>query len=105
MTVTDACKVVYEEIRKEKKHRYAIFFIKDDIHIDVEVIGAREENYDDFLTNLQAGGVKECRYGLFDFEYTYQCEGTTDLSKKQKLFLMSWCPDTAFIKRKMLYSR
>ena len=33
------------------------------------------------------------RYGLFDFEYTHQCQGTTEASKKEKLFLMSWCPD------------
>jgi cofilin len=31
-------------------------------------------------------------------------QGTTETSKKQKLFLMSWCPDTARIKKKMLYS-
>lgn len=35
------------------------------------------------------------RYGLFDFEYMHQCQGTSESSKKQKLFLMSWCPDTA----------
>ena len=66
-----------------------------------------------------------CRYGLYDFEYEHQCQGTTDSSKKQKLFLMSWCPDrwvsqifskssnilseddllfSAKIKKKMLYS-
>ena len=39
-----------------------------------------------------------------DFEYEHQCQGTTEVSKKQKLFLMSWCPDTARIKKKMLYS-
>ena len=33
------------------------------------------------------------RYGLYDFEYTHQCQGTTEASKKEKLFLMSWCPD------------
>ena len=62
------------------------------------------------------------RYGLYDFEYEHQCQGTTDSSKKQKLFLMSWCPDrwvtlshcnntpvkttfcSAKIKKKMLYS-
>lgn len=36
-----------------------------------------------------------CSYGLFDFEYMHQCQGTSESSKKQKLFLMSWCPDTA----------
>ena len=44
------------------------------------------------------------RYGLYDFEYEHQCQGTTDSSKKQKLFLMSWCPDSAKIKKKMLYA-
>jgi cofilin len=37
-------------------------------------------------------------------EYEHQCQGTTEVSKKQKLFLMAWCPDTARIKKKMLYS-
>jgi len=45
-----------------------------------------------------------CRYGVFDFEYTHQCQGTSEASKKEKLFLMSWCPDSAKIKKKMLYS-
>jgi hypothetical protein len=41
---------------------------------------------------------------VFDFEYTHQCQGTSEASKKEKLFLMSWCPDSAKIKKKMLYS-
>ena len=41
---------------------------------------------------------------MFDFEYTHQCQGTTEASKKEKLFLISWCPDSAKIKKKMLYS-
>ena len=44
------------------------------------------------------------RYGVFDFEYTHQCQGTSEATKKEKLFLISWCPDTAKIKKKMLYS-
>lgn len=105
VTVSDSCKTTYEEIKKDKKHRYVIFFIKDEKQIDVEVIGARDEEYDQFLQNLQAGGAGECRYGLYDFEYMHQCQGTSESSKKQKLFLMSWCPDTAKVKKKMLYSR
>lgn len=50
------------------------------------------------------GGESECRYGLYDMEYEHQCQGTTEVSHKQKLFLMAWCPDTARIKKKMLYS-
>merc|ERR1712066_947416 len=64
----------------------------------------RDASYDDFLADLQSGGEGECRYGLYDFEYEHQCQGTTEVSKKQKLFLMSWCPDSAKIKKKMLYA-
>ena len=43
------------------------------------------------FTNIHI--IRLLRYGLYDFEYEHQCQGTTDSSKKQKLFLMSWCPD------------
>lgn len=104
VTVSDACKTTYEEIKKDKKHRYVVFYIRDEKQIDVETVGGRNAEYDSFLEDLQKGGTGECRYGLFDFEYTHQCQGTSEASKKQKLFLMSWCPDTAKVKKKMLYS-
>ncbi|CAG0895653.1 unnamed protein product [Cyprideis torosa] len=104
VSVADICKTRFEEIKKEKKYRYIVYFIRDDTQIDVEKIGERNATYADFVNDIQAGGSGECRYGVFDFEYTHQCQGTTEASKKQKLFLMSWCPDTAKIKKKMLYS-
>jgi len=39
VTVSDACKTTYEEIKKDKKHRYVVFYIKDEKQIDVEFIG------------------------------------------------------------------
>merc|ERR1719259_1316323 len=72
--------------------------------ICVEKVGSRDTNYGQFLADLTACGPDDCRYGLYDFEYTHQCQGTTEASKKEKLFLMSWCPDSAKIKKKMLYS-
>ncbi|KAK4872947.1 hypothetical protein RN001_014976 [Aquatica leii] len=104
VTVADICKTTYEEIKKDKKHRYVIFYIRDEKQIDVEVIGKRDEEYEEFLAKLQGGGEGDCRYGLYDFEYMHQCQGTTESSKKQKLFLISWCPETAKVKKKMLYS-
>lgn len=56
-----------------------IFYIKDERQIDVEVIGPRDAAYDAFLEDLQKGGSGECRYGLFDFEYTHQCQGTSEV--------------------------
>lgn len=37
--MSDICKTTYEEIKKDKKHRYVVFFIRDEKQIDVEVIG------------------------------------------------------------------
>ena len=42
VTVSDICKTTYEEIKKDKKHRYVVFFIKDEKQIDVEVVGKAE---------------------------------------------------------------
>jgi len=102
--VSDAVFDEYKHIKKGKKHRYLIFHIKDEKTIDIEKFGDREEGYDDYLKHLEALGGDECRYGLYDFEYEHQCQGTSEQTKKQKLFLMIWCPDTARIKKKMLYS-
>jgi hypothetical protein len=44
--------------------------------------GDREKSYEDFITDLQKEGPSECRYGVFDFEYTHQCQGTTEVRKK-----------------------
>merc|ERR1712210_226901 len=104
VAVADECKAIFEEIKKAKKYRYCIFHIKDEKVISVEEKGDRDASYDAFLNDLQKAGDGECRYGLYDFEYEHQCQGTTEVSHKQKLFLMAWCPDTARIKKKMLYS-
>jgi len=104
VAVSDECKSKFEDVKKGKKFRYVVYYIMDEKTIQVESLGERDAKYDDFLNDLQKAGDAECRYGLYDFEYEHQCQGTTESSKKQKLFLMSWCPDSAKIKKKMLYS-
>ena len=74
------------------------------VEIHLFLLGKREDTYEDFLQDIFSAGPEDCRYGLYDFEYQHQCEGTNEKSKKEKLLLMSWCPDTAKIKKKMLYS-
>ena len=65
MTVSDACKTTYEEIKKDKKHRYVVFYIRDEKQIDVETVGERNAEYDQFLEDLQKGGTGECRFVSF----------------------------------------
>lgn len=68
MSVSDTCKITFEEIKKDKKHRYVIFFIRDEKQIDVEVVGARDAEYDSFLEDIQQGGSGECRYVSYERE-------------------------------------
>merc|ERR1712029_36944 len=103
VAVSQECKNSFDEVKQKKLHRYIVYHIEDEKMIVVEKIGARDATYDDFITDLTKGGESECRYGLYDYEYTQQCEGTDDRQVK-KLFLMLWCPDSAKIKKKMLYS-
>ena len=124
--LTEGCLVTYQDIQKSKKHRYAVFVIREG-QIDVETVsdsmtifdsylkynfeylafkvGVRDSSYSDFLVDLhqKEGDSEDCRYGLYDYEYTFSPDGT-ESTFKSKLFLMSWCPDGAKIKKKMLYS-
>merc|ERR1711973_209331 len=104
VAVSEEVKTKFDEVKKKKNNRYLVFYIKDEKSIAVEKIGGREATYGEFLEDIMRCGPEDCRYGLFDFEYMHQCEGTNEKSKKEKLVLMSWCPDTARIKKKMLYS-
>lgn len=102
--VAPDCKTVFEEIRRSKSHRYAIFIIKDECKICVELIGSRDADYEQFLEDLRKGGPEECRYAVYDYPYHHQCQGASSTCLKEKLFLMLWCPMQAKIKDKMLYA-
>jgi len=102
--VDDAVQTGFDAIKKRKQYRYLIFHIRDEKVIDIEKYGERDASYQDYLTCLEEYGEKaECRYALYDFEYEHQCQGTSEKTMKQKLFLMTWCPDCAKVKHKMLY--
>nr|CAI5843725.1 unnamed protein product [Callosobruchus analis] len=91
---------------QEKTHRYIIFHIKDEREIDVQFVGARNEDYDEFLTDLQISGAKECRYGLYDLEYARESADTSsETDNIHKLFLILWSPNTAENKTKDIYKR
>merc|ERR1712080_726593 len=85
VAVAQECKNQFDEIKKGKKHGYVIFYIEDEKMIKVESVGDRDASYDSFFTDLTKAGESECRYGLYDFEYEHQCQGTTEVSKKKKL--------------------
>merc|ERR1711997_240590 len=102
--LTEACKTLYDDIQKGKKYRYGVFHISGGM-IDVEKIGPSENNYEDFMVDLlkKDGEKDDCRFAIFDYEYKFAPQGA-EAQSKSKIFLLCWCPDSAAIKKKMLYS-
>ena len=49
VAVADECKAIFEEIKKSKRYRYAIFHIKDERVISVEDKGDRDASYGGLL--------------------------------------------------------
>ncbi|KAF3335549.1 Actin depolymerizing factor 7 [Carex littledalei] len=93
--VDDDCKLKFIELKAKRSFRYIIFKIAD-MQVVVEKLGQPEENYDDFAANLPAD---ECRYAVYDFDFI-----TNDNCQKSKIFFISWSPDTAKIRSKMVYA-
>ncbi|OQR78442.1 cofilin/actin-depolymerizing factorisoform 1-like [Tropilaelaps mercedesae] len=105
VTVSVDAKQVYDDVKKNKHHRYIIYSIKEEKVIEVEFKGDRNASYQDFLTQMK--DLKDqCRYCLFDFPAEAPQEGTNEPSKiaLDRLVLMTWCPEGAKVKQKMLYA-
>jgi len=105
VTVSQNAKTTYEEVKKDRRFRYIIYYIKDEKVIEVESTGHRDSTYEDFLEELDKFKT-ECRYCVFDFPVPVEVEGSQDASSMSvnRLILMRWCPEAAKIKQKMLYS-
>ena len=84
------------KLQQGEKLRYYVYMIKDKKTIVIETKGERTKTYEDFCEALPEN---DCRYGLIDLEFT-----TDDGRPTSKLVLLTWNPDTASVRNKMLYS-
>ncbi|KAM3573386.1 hypothetical protein VYU27_004627 [Nannochloropsis oceanica] len=75
--------------------RYIIYVIKDD-KIQIEKEGAREKSWKDFTEDLPES---DCRYAVIDVEFE-----TDDGRPTSKIVFLSWAPDTAKVRPKMVYA-
>ncbi|KAL3944548.1 MAG: hypothetical protein SGBAC_001368 [Bacillariaceae sp.] len=78
------------------KYRYYIYKIVDKKTIHIEKHGERSATFENFCEDMPDD---DCRYGLIDLEFT-----STDGRPTSKLVFITWNPDTASIRNKMLYS-
>ncbi|MGW4635963.1 actin-binding ADF family protein [Nocardia sp. NPDC004415] len=78
--------------------RYFIYKIENDTQIVIESTGPIQTDYETFFDAISPI-EDECRYALVDVPVE-----TSDGRPTSKIVFISWSPDTATIKSKMLYA-
>ncbi|CAL1401098.1 unnamed protein product [Linum trigynum] len=65
---SEECKERFLEMKARRTHRFIVFKIEEKKQkVTVEKLGEPCQSYDDFASSLPDN---ECRYGVFDFEFT-----------------------------------
>ena len=94
--VSDEVRSSFNKLKLTQELRYVMYVIKDSTMIVLEKQGERSMTYDDFVKELPE---RDCRYGVIDIEYV-----TDDGHSMSKIVLISWIPDNATVRNRMLYS-
>ncbi|KAH9002546.1 hypothetical protein EDB86DRAFT_2847248 [Lactarius hatsudake] len=95
VTANQECLEAFQKLKLGKKLKYIIFTLSQD---KKEIVVEKEStavDYEDFTKDLPE---TECRWAVYDLEFD------TEDGKRNKLVFVSWSPDTAKIKDKMLAS-
>jgi cofilin len=79
-----------------EKLRYYVYKIENKSKIVIDKKGEKAKTFDDFCGELPED---DCRYGLIDIDFE-----TVDGRPTSKLVFITWNPDTASVRNKMLYS-
>ncbi|EEB07901.1 actin depolymerizing factor [Schizosaccharomyces japonicus yFS275] len=93
--VAPECLEAFQELKLGKSVRYVVFKMND---TKTEIVVEKkntDKDYDTFLGELPE---KDCRYAIYDFEYNLG-EGV-----RNKICFITWAPDVAPIKSKMVYA-
>ncbi|KAH8867649.1 Cofilin [Schistosoma japonicum] len=94
ITPTDECEIHYNALKMNKVYRYILFTITGS-KIDVMKKAKRDSSFQDFIDDLIQLKDSGC-YAVID----YEGEGV----KGSNLIFVSWVPDKATTRMKMLYA-
>ena len=97
------CMTMFNELKLQSKYGFVTFKITDDNTTvePCETGASLKDNFD--VTEAWEEFKKvlpkdDCRYGIFDFGFN------SENGQRRKLLFVVWTPDTAKIKRKMVYA-
>ncbi|KAG5719275.1 Cofilin [Termitomyces sp. T112] len=94
--VNPNCLEEFQALKLKKTHKYIIFTLSSDSTEIVVEKTSSSTDYDDFIADLPES---ECRWGIYDFEFEKEGGG-----KRNKITFVSWAPDSAKIKQKMVFA-
>mmetsp|Transcript_11837 Transcript_11837/g.30652 ORF Transcript_11837/g.30652 Transcript_11837/m.30652 type:complete len:138 (-) Transcript_11837:93-506(-) len=92
--IDDACVLKFKDLKSKRKYKFVTFHI-DNNQIVVAKEGAPTASFDEFVESLPES---DPRYAVIDFEFE------KDGCKKSKIIFVTWVPDTAPIRKKMIYA-
>ena len=98
VAVHDEVVAKYQELKLGHQHKFVLFKLSDDLK---EVVFERtstagQDSYQDFVNSLPPN---DCRYAVYDFAFKAE-----DGGDRNKILFVLWCPDSAKIKAKMIYT-
>ncbi|KAG2009770.1 actin cross-linking [Coprinopsis cinerea AmutBmut pab1-1] len=94
--VNESCLTAFQELKLGKKTKFIIYALnKENTEIIVEKTSQSQE-YQDFIDALPSD---QPRFAVYDFEFEKEGAG-----KRNKITFVSWSPDDAKIKQKMVYA-
>nr|XP_018264953.1 cofilin [Kwoniella dejecticola CBS 10117]OBR87111.1 cofilin [Kwoniella dejecticola CBS 10117] len=97
MRCTQECLEKFQELKTGKKLSYVIYGLTEDKKSITVLKTSEEKDFDTFVNELPE---KECRWAVYDFEFTLPGgEGV-----RNKLVFVVWSPDDANVKNKMMFA-
>jgi len=110
VTVNDECVKQFEQMKGKKAFYGIVYKLSDDmksIELDKsfdnpsadesDTASADYQKFADYL--LSCGSENDCRYACYDIRFT-----TGEGVRRNKLVFITFCPENAKIKKKMVYS-
>ena len=95
ISVTDEVAAKFNDIKLGKvKAQFVVYKIEGPNIVEEHV--SMDGSFDDFVALMPED---DCRYALYDFKFQ-----TNDGRDTTKLAMISWAPDTAKVKSKMIYA-
>ncbi|KAF8349533.1 hypothetical protein F5887DRAFT_946645 [Amanita rubescens] len=96
VTASNECLDVFKDLKLGKRHKYIIFNLNNTFTEIVVEKSSSSTDYDEFMSDLPED---QCRWAVYDLEFEKEGAG-----KRNKLVFVSWSPDVAKIKQKMLFA-